>query len=272
MVCLLEFHDIAALGLVVRRVAVKDCSVPVVLLNERLKILVFDDHVRETAGAFPDEKEEPAQIAALSGKGFAACAEAVPDEPEIIRRALYVAALRLGSQQALELFILRHGEILFRQLQLLVEVVPREFLLPKEFAEYIEIVAGVQRQESKLPNERHGAVFDTEKEVYKIRIEIVVNLHHAGTKLAVQKDGAAAAEHVDHPRVLRGEQIVNEPEQPALAAYPAQKAFLNAITSRYEKSAASLTSICQKDGAAVCRYSSMSLCIPVGSKSVLCTI
>jgi len=92
-----------------------------------------------------------------------------------------------------------------------------------------------------------------------LQIEIVVNLHHAGTKLAVHKDCAAATEHVNYPRVLRGEQLVNKPEQFALAANPAQKAFLNTITSRYEKSAASLTFVCQKDGAAVYRYLSMSV-------------
>ena len=65
----------------------------------------------------------------------------------------------------------------------------------KKFLYGIEVLTGVEIAESKLTDRRHRPFLHTAEEVYKIPIEIVVNLKGMHFGLAEQY-AAGAAEHI----------------------------------------------------------------------------
>ena len=225
MVFLGKAHRIAVLRIVVRRVTVEECVFPVILADEVDAVLVLDDHLRQPAGAFPDQMEKAADVAGFSGEGFCTAAEAVPYELEIVGGPPHISARRPFQHHPSDGFGIRRFQIPLGQLHLLVQIVIGEFLTGEKLIQHIEVITGVQRQKAKLQQERHGSVFDTAEQIGQVAVEIVINLHASLLDRTAQCDCPAAAEHIDKPGIARGGQLVDQPEQLAFASHPGDEAF-----------------------------------------------
>lgn len=82
MIFLGKHRRITVLGIVIGRIKIKECVWPVILLDNLPIVLVFNDDICQSAGAFPNQIEETANIAGFSGKGLGAAAEAVSNQLE----------------------------------------------------------------------------------------------------------------------------------------------------------------------------------------------
>ena len=177
MIFLGKHRRITVLGIVIGRIKIKECVWPVILLDNLPVVLVFNDDICQSAGAFPNQIEETANIAGFSGKGLCAAAEAVPDKLEIVSGPPHISARRSFQHHPSDGFGIRRFQISLGQLHLLVQIVIGEFLTGEKLIQHIEVITGVQRQEAKLQKERHGSVFDTAEQIGQVAVEIVINLH-----------------------------------------------------------------------------------------------
>ena len=65
-----KLHFIAALRFKIRGIAVKEGVLPVILQDQALKVLVFNDNTGQPAGALPDQMEEAAEDAGMTVEKF----------------------------------------------------------------------------------------------------------------------------------------------------------------------------------------------------------
>ena len=220
-----ESHRVTSLRLKVGRVAVKERAHPVVLPDQVHAVLVFNDHIGQTAGTCPDQIEKPAQVAGLSGERFCAAAETVADELKIIRRTTNVAPGRTLHQHTADHLHFRHWQIDFRQFQLFFQIVIGEALLGEEPVQHVEVIPGIQGQKSQLADQGHGTVFDAEKEIGQVTVVVVIDFHAVSPHRAAERDRTAAAEDVNKAGVMRRRQLVDQPQQLAFSAHPGDEAF-----------------------------------------------
>ena len=164
--------------------------------------------------------KETADVAGLAAEGLGAAAEAVADELEEVRRAADAPAGRALPHKGADGLGVGRLEVDLRQIHLLLQVVVRELALGEELIEDIEVVPRVQRQEAQLRQQCHGAVLHAAEQVGEIAVEVVVDLHAA----AAHGHRAAAAKHIDKAGVAVRHQLIDDPQQLALAAYPGNKA------------------------------------------------
>ena len=115
-------------------------------------------------------------------------------------------------------------QVNLRQIHLLLKIVVRELALGEEFIEDIEVIPRVQRQESQLRQQCHGAVLHAAEQVGEIAVEVVVDLHAAALDGTAHGHRAAAAKHIDEAGVAVRHQLIDDPQQLALAAHPGNKA------------------------------------------------
>ena len=197
---------------------------PVVLTDDLLEVLILHNDIRQPAGAFPDQVKETADVAGLAAEGLGAAAEAVADKLEEVRRAADAPAGRALQHKGADGLGVGRLEVDLRQIHLLLQVVIRELALGEELIEDIEVIPRVQRQESQLRQQCHGAVLHAAEQVGEIAVEVVVDLHAAALDGAAHGHRAAAAKHIDEAGVAVRHQLVDDPQQLALAAHPGNKA------------------------------------------------
>ena len=219
-----KLHLVAALRLVVGRVTVDHGACPVVLTDDLLEVLVLHNDIRQPAGAFPDQVKETADVAGLAAEGLGAAAEAVADELEEVRRASDAPAGRALQHKGADGLGVGRLEVDLRQIHLLLQVVIRELTSGEELVKDVEVIPRVQRQEAKLRQQCHGAVLHAAEQVGEIAVEVVVDFHAAALDGTAHGHRAAAAKHIDEAGVAVRHQLVDDPQQLALAAYPGNKA------------------------------------------------
>ena len=168
--------------------------------------------------------KETADVAGLAAKGLGAAAEAVADELEEVRSAADAPAGRTLQHEGADSLGVGGLQVNLRQIHLLLQVVVRELALGEELVKDVEVIPRVQRQEAKLRQQCHGAVFNTAEQVGEIAVEVVVDLHTAALDGTAHGHRAAAAKHIDEAGVAVRHQLVDDPQQLALAAHPGNKA------------------------------------------------
>ena len=225
MIFLGKHRRITVLGIVIGRIKIKECVWPVILLDNLPIVLVFNDDICQSAGAFPNQIEETANIAGFSGKGLGAAAEAVSNQLEKVGSAPHISAGRPFQHHPSDGFGIRRFQIPLGQLQFLFQIVIGEFLFGEELIQHIEIVTGVQRQKAQLLKQCHSSVLDTTEQVGQVTVEVVVDLHTSRLDGTAQGHRSAAAEHIDKSGIPRGRQLSDQPQQLAFTAHPGDEAF-----------------------------------------------
>ncbi|MPN20054.1 hypothetical protein SDC9_167430 [bioreactor metagenome] len=82
MILFPELHRVVPLRFEVRRIAIEKGVVPVVLTDQRLEVLVFNDGFFQPVVGLPDEMEGLADIKGLAAVAGAAASVAVADDLE----------------------------------------------------------------------------------------------------------------------------------------------------------------------------------------------
>ena len=224
MVFFVKSHLIT-FSLEVGRVTVDEGIVTVVLANEIFKILVFNDNIRQPAGAFPDKVEETADITRLAAEGLSAAAEAVTDHLEIICRTADIPTGRSFQHQRADRVGIRRLQKYLSQFHFFPKIILCELVPTEKLIQHIEIVTGVQRQKSKFFQQGHGAVFNTAEQIGKIAVKVVVDLHTPRLDRTVYRHCAAAAEYINESVIAFWSQFIEYPQQLALASHPGDEAF-----------------------------------------------
>ena len=143
-----------AFGLKIRRVTVDPCIAPVILADDILKVLVFHNDIRQSAGALPNQVEEAADVAWLAAKGLAATAEAVPNQFEKICGTADISTGSTLQQKSADSFGLGRFEQDLGQFHFLLQVVICDLTLGEKLVQDIEIIPRIQRQEAQFRQQR----------------------------------------------------------------------------------------------------------------------
>ncbi len=216
-------HGVMTFRLVIRRVAIIEGVIPLVLPDEGLKVFVLYNRVAEPPAAFPQQMEGLADIEGLAAVAGAAAAVAQADEFVKGRGPLDVIHRCVFEQDRLDFLILRRSQVTLGDLQFLFQVRAGEFLffeVPFEDAEFVPPVKG---QKVQFLQKRERAVADAAKKVDKIGIEVVIHLH-SGVGPSSEQHPAAPAEHLDISSYLNRHPLVDLVAQGFLPADPADDA------------------------------------------------
>ena len=85
MICFRE-ADLITLCLKVGRVTVDPSVLSVILTDDILEVLILNDDICQSTGAFPNQMKETADVTGLAPERLGAAAEAVPYQFEVVRR------------------------------------------------------------------------------------------------------------------------------------------------------------------------------------------
>ena len=218
-----EAAGVILLRLVIGRVTVEENALSVPAADQRFKVRVLDEYILKSAGAGADLAKEVFQIDRLGGDGISYAVEA-PALTLIEGGGTVDAGLSAVSQdQALDDPGGNRREEKIRQGQLLVLKGFIVLLVVEKLAEKNEILAGVDGQEAQLGQQRQRAVPERPHEICEIAVPVVVDLRAARFQRAVEQHGSAAAEHVHKAIVVVGCQLVDDPQQLALATDPGKR-------------------------------------------------
>ena len=225
-----KIHRVAVFRLVIGRVTVEKCILPVILPDQALKVLVLNHHIGQSARALPDQMEEAADITWLSGKGLSSSAEAVANQLEVVRCPPDVPPRGTLQQQLPDHLPFRRFQICLGQLQLLLQVIIGKLILGEKFMKHLEIVPGVEREKTQLLQQGHRPVLDTAAQIGQVAVVIVVDLQTPLENRPVKGYRSAPAKHVDEAGIPGRRQLSDQPEELALSSYPGNKGLGNTLS------------------------------------------
>ena len=176
---------VVALGGVVGRVQVEKAHRAVVLPDELFKVLILDDHLGQPPVGLLDEGEVAPHIVGLASEAGQPGGVAVPDQLVEPRRPLDVAGGAVSRQGGADA----------------VEVLPRVQHIPQRLHQLLRLVP-------------HTAV-----QVDQQAVEVIVDLEVVAGRL-VEQYPPPAAEHLDVPLIVEGEQPDDQLPQGFLAPDP----------------------------------------------------
>ena len=140
-------------------------------------------------------------------------------------RAAHISQRRTLQQQPLDLRRLRLREHDLRQLQLLLHILRGEVLALEEPQQHIKLVMGVDGEKFQFPHQLQRAVLYAEKQIIQVMVQVVVDLQAPLRHGGVQRNDAAAAEHIHQRLIAGGQQHLDGPHELRLAAYPRDELF-----------------------------------------------
>ena len=138
-----KLHLIVILCHKIRRIAIKKGVLPVVLPDERLKVFILDDRIRQTVRRLPDQVEGLSHIKGLTAKGCAAASIAVPDYFVKCRRPLDIPRRRAFQKEGTQFLELQGRQVMPCQLQFLRQESPIELLSLQKPSQHKEFIPSV---------------------------------------------------------------------------------------------------------------------------------
>ena len=130
--------DIFALK--IRRIAVDEIAGPVVMLNQDLKILIFEENAVKTAAHLPYQSEHAANGTWLTAEALAGTGIAEPDQKEEHCGSVNVAEFRLPEIDISDFLRLRFREQAVGEFHFFIHIFIGEFLFFQGFFIHLEIV------------------------------------------------------------------------------------------------------------------------------------
>ena len=176
---------VVVLRLVIRGIAVEEGFRLVVLLDEFLEVLVFNDHLLKPSACFVDQREVVPHGVRLAAERIQFGRVAFPDQLIEIRRLPDIRDIRFRMQH-----------------------------LPNVF----EVDPGVQRI-SEFVAQLIRMIAYTPVQIRQIWIEVVVDFKVVA-RVLMEQDPAASAEHFDVPRIVRREPDNDLVPQSSFTAHP----------------------------------------------------
>ena len=192
----------------VRRICVEERFRSVIVWNQHLEALLFDNHISQTEGHLPDLVKQSADIKGLAGKAPSGAGVAVADSLQVVRCTTYfriVRPLMHSFFQCLRPFLLQQR---IDDFVLRFDVNVRRTSKSLKTQPLVEFLTGIKWQHAKIQQELCGAVADDTEAVYQLPIHIVVHLKVHG--IMSQKHGAASAKDFNKSLVFLWEYGVKD--------------------------------------------------------------
>ena len=174
-----KLHRIVIFRFVIRRIAVKDGALSVVLIYQRFKVPILNYHLRQPLRTLPNQVKEAADVAGTSTKCCCVAIETVANQLKIVRRSDHIAKLGSLQQDGLDLLEFRGRKIPFCQFQIFFQILISEAFHQEELQQYRKFIAGIQWQEGQFLQQKEWPFFDAVHEVRQVAVEVVVDLQHS---------------------------------------------------------------------------------------------
>ena len=131
--------------------------------------------------------QEVCNVIRLDPEGRSRAAEAAAADLVICRRPLDIEQVASPPQDLQEFFPFLAVKALHHSVSLVCNTLLQKLFVLHKFFQEIELSSGVERQEFQLLNELNGTLPCTEKQIYKVAVEIIVNVHAADLGLHSHK-------------------------------------------------------------------------------------
>ena len=192
---------------VIGRIEIEESIRPVIVPDERLKILILHDNIGHSVFKLLYQDEELSDVKGLGCKRLSTAGIAVAQKLHEHSGSADIVITSDSQAKLFQLLGLRLRQHDLRQFQLLRQIAVIKLFMLEEAPDGNKVFSGIQIAEADLPDRCHGALLHAVEQIHKISVKIVIDLEGINRRLA-KKDTSRASEHIDESAVMKRKESV----------------------------------------------------------------
>ena len=178
-----EVDGIQTFCVKIRRVTVDQAVGPVAFADDVQTVFVFNNDVLQPFGSVIKEIQEVCNVIRLDPEGRSRAAEAAAADLVIGCGALDIEQAAPLPQNFQKFFPFLAGEAFHHGISLVCNALLQKLFVLHKFFQEIKLGSRMERQEFQLLHQLNGTFPCTEEQIYKVAVEIVIDVHAADFRL-----------------------------------------------------------------------------------------
>ena len=184
---------------------------------------ILNDHILQAFRSIIKKVKKIREVVRPDTERAGRAAETAATDLVIRGRPLDIEQVASPPQDLQEFFPFLAGEAFHHGISLVCDTLLQKLFVLHKFFQEIELSSGVERQEFQLLHKLDRTFPRTEEQIYKVAVEIVVDVHAADLRLHAEQERATSAERLQVQFWSWREHLPDVRDQLFLAADPGDK-------------------------------------------------